>query len=103
MTKWIKRIVAVLVIVIATGLAYVKLALPNVGKAEDLKFEATPDMIKRGEYLAFHVCVCMDCHAQRDWTKFSGPPIAGTEGKGGDVDPKALIEFIETKIKNRKD
>ena len=85
MAKWIKRIVAVLVIVIATGLAYVKLALPNVGKAEDLKFEVTPDMIKRGEYLAFHVCVCMDCHAQRDWTKFSGPPIAGTEGKGGDV------------------
>ena len=32
MEKWIKRIVAVLVIVIATGLAYVKLALPNVAK-----------------------------------------------------------------------
>ena len=27
----------------------------------------------------------------------------GSEGKGGEVDPKALIEFIETKIKNRKD
>jgi mono/diheme cytochrome c family protein len=29
------------------------------------------------------VCNCMHCHAQRDFTKFSGPVIPGTEGKGG--------------------
>jgi mono/diheme cytochrome c family protein len=27
----------------------------------------------------------MDCHAQRDWTKFSGPAKPGTLGAGGDV------------------
>ncbi|CAF3427354.1 unnamed protein product [Rotaria sp. Silwood2] len=85
MVKWIKRILAVLVIVIAGALAYVKLALPNVGKAEDLKITATPEMIKRGEYLANHVCVCIDCHSARDWSKFSGPIIKGTEGKGGEA------------------
>ena len=85
MTKWIKPILATLVVLVAFGLGYIKLLLPNVGKAENLKTEATPDMIKRGEYLAYHVSVCMDCHAQRDWSKFSGPPISGTEGKGGDV------------------
>jgi hypothetical protein len=26
----------------------------------------------------------MDCHATRDWSKFSGPPTPGTLGKGGD-------------------
>lgn len=85
MVKWIKRILAVLVIVIASALAYVKLILPNAGKAEDLKIEATPEMIKRGEYLANHVCVCIDCHSSRDWSKFSGPIIDGTQGKGGEA------------------
>lgn len=85
MVKWIKRIVATLVVIVATLLAYLKLALPNVGKAENIKIVATPEMVKRGEYLAYHVCACMDCHAHRDWTKFSGPPIEGTDGIGGDV------------------
>ena len=85
MVKWLKRILAILFIVIASALAYVKLALPKVGKAEALKIEATPEMIKRGEYLANHVCVCMDCHSTRDWSKFSGPIIDGTLGKGGEA------------------
>lgn len=85
MVKWIKRILAVLVIVIACALAYVKLVLPNVGKAENLKIEVTPEMLKRGEYLANHVCVCIDCHSKRDWSKFSGPIVSGTEGMGGEA------------------
>lgn len=40
--------------------------------------------IERGRYLAHHVSLCMDCHSQRDFTKFSGPPKEGTEGVGGD-------------------
>lgn len=85
MIKWIKRVIAILVIVIATLLAYVKLAMPNVGKAETLKIEATPEMVKRGEYLANHVCVCIDCHSKRDFSKFSGPLVKGTEGMGGEA------------------
>jgi len=85
MVKWIKRILAILVVVIASALAYVKLVLPNVGKAENINIEATPEMIKRGEYLANHVTVCIDCHSKRDWTKFSGPLVDGTEGMGGDA------------------
>jgi hypothetical protein len=85
MTKWIKRILLIVVIIVASALAYLKLALPNVGEPEEIKITATPEMIKRGEYLANHVCVCIDCHSTRDWSKFSGPPIVGTEGKGGDA------------------
>ncbi len=41
--------------------------------------------IARGKYLAYHVNGCMDCHSQRDFTKYGGPIIPGTEGKGGDL------------------
>ncbi len=85
MVKWIKRILAVLVIVIAAGLAYIRLVLPNVGKPENLVITATPEMVARGAYLANHVTVCIDCHSKRDWSKFSGPLIDGTEGMGGDA------------------
>jgi mono/diheme cytochrome c family protein len=40
-------------------------------------------VLKRGEYLAHHVAACLDCHSQRDMTKYSGPVIPGTEGGGG--------------------
>lgn len=73
------------VVVSIVGLSYVKLALPNVGDATDIKVEATPERIKRGEYLANAVCVCMDCHSARDWTKFAGPPVDGTWGQGGEI------------------
>jgi mono/diheme cytochrome c family protein len=29
--------------------------------------------------------VCIDCHSTRDWSKFSGPLVPGTDGKGGEV------------------
>lgn len=66
-------------------LIYIKVALPDVGTAPDIKITATPEMIKRGEYLANHVSICMDCHGSRDWTLFSGPMKKGHEGAGGEV------------------
>ncbi len=41
--------------------------------------------IERGKYLAMNVSGCMDCHSKRDFTKFSGPVIEGTEGMGGEM------------------
>jgi mono/diheme cytochrome c family protein len=55
-----------------------------VGNPEEISVELTPERITRGKYLAHSVTVCMDCHAIRDWSKFSGPPTEGTLGKGGD-------------------
>lgn len=77
-------IVLVIVVVVAGLLTYVKTALPNVGEPEDLKIEYTQERIERGRYLANSVTVCMDCHSTRDWSKFSGPLMEGTFGKGGD-------------------
>lgn len=39
--------------------------------------------VERGRYLAEHVALCVDCHSERDWTRFSGPPVPGTEALGG--------------------
>ena len=59
-----------IVIVIGGLISYVKVALPNVGDAQPIKINSTPDRIERGRYLANNVTVCMDCHSTRDWTKF---------------------------------
>ncbi|MBS1741030.1 MAG: cytochrome C [Bacteroidetes bacterium] len=66
------------------SIGYVQLALPNVGKAPQMTIERTPERIARGKYLANHITLCMDCHSKRDWTRFSGPPVAGTTGMGGE-------------------
>ena len=83
--KIIAAIVAGLVLAVVGLLIYVKAFLPNVGDAPEIKITATPDMIKRGEYLANHVMVCIDCHSPREWNKFAGPLKEGSEGAGGDV------------------
>lgn len=75
----------VLVVVIGSALLYLKLALPNVGAAPQMKVEITSERVERGKYLANHVTVCIDCHSQRDWSRFSGPPKEGTLGMGGDL------------------
>jgi mono/diheme cytochrome c family protein len=82
--KYLGYLLVVVVIVIAGLLTYVKLALPDVGEAEDLKIDYTAERIERGRYLANSVTVCMDCHSKRDWSKFSGPLTEGTLGMGGD-------------------
>lgn len=73
-----------IICLLAILLTYVKIALPDVGDAPQLKVEITPEKVERGKYLANAVCVCMDCHSTRDWTKFSGPLTPGTFGKGGE-------------------
>lgn len=50
-----------------------------------LKIESTEERRARGEYLAKSLLACVDCHSERDWSRFSGPIITGTEGKGGEV------------------
>lgn len=39
--------------------------------------------VAHGDYLVNYVAVCTDCHGKHDLTKFSLPPIPGTEGIGG--------------------
>jgi len=89
MKRKILKIIAIVIGILIAGIAalliYVKVALPDVGPAPDIKVTATPEMVKRGAYLANHVMVCMDCHGFRDWSRFSGPMKPGFEGAGGEI------------------
>lgn len=82
--KYTAYVVVAVILIVIGGVSYITLALPNVGDPANIKVDATPQRIERGEYLANHVTLCMDCHSTRDWTKFAGPMITGTEGKGGE-------------------
>lgn len=83
--KILGYLVLIIVIIAGASITYVKTALPNVGAAPELKVDRTPERIERGKYLANCVTLCMNCHSERDWTKFSGP-MTGTAdlGKGGE-------------------
>lgn len=77
-------LLGVLVVAVAGLLCYLKFALPKAAPAPALVVQATPEKIARGRYLANHVAVCIDCHSERDWSRFSGPLVPGTEGRGGE-------------------
>jgi hypothetical protein len=85
--KWPKiigGIAVALVLIIAGVILDIVWFLPNV-PLKEVKIDSSPDHVERGRYLANHVMVCMDCHSTRDWSKYSGPLIPGTEGKGGEI------------------
>ena len=84
MFKVLGYILLIVIVGVAGILIYVKAALPNVGDAMDMKIAYTPERVERGRYLANSVTICMDCHSTRDWTKFAGPLVPGTLGKGGE-------------------
>jgi hypothetical protein len=75
----------VIAVLIIAGLIYFNSAFPNVDPPQDVKVEITPERIARGNYLANRVAVCIDCHSEREWTKFAGPIKPGTTGSGGEI------------------
>lgn len=88
--KILLSIVVVLLILIAGGYWYLSTQLPNIPLREDIQVELTAERIERGNYLANHVTLCMDCHAVRDWSFFSGPPKPETIGAGGDIFDRSM-------------
>ncbi len=89
MKKKVIRLFILLVFALVFGIggliSYVVIMLPDVGDPQNISIELTEDRLKRGKYLAHSVAVCMDCHSTRDWNRFSGPPVEGTIGQGGEV------------------
>lgn len=83
-------IVVVIIVVIAGAAIYVKNFLPNVGPPPELKIASTPEKVKRGEYLANHVMICMDCHSERNWSYFAGPMEKDSLGRGGEIFDRSM-------------
>lgn len=88
MKKFLK-IIGIIVLVLILGVVllgtYVKVQLPNVGKAPDLTIHSTPDRIERGKYLATNVTLCIGCHSERNWDLFTAPIFPASLGAGGEL------------------
>ncbi len=78
-------ILGVIVLLLIIGVVYFNSAYPNVDPPSNIKVDITPARIERGKYLVHHVTDCLDCHSTRDWTKYSGPLMADSYGKGGEI------------------
>jgi mono/diheme cytochrome c family protein len=82
--KILLGLLILIVVIVGGGYVWLQAAYPSVGAAPDIRVDITPERIARGEYLATHVAVCVDCHSTRDFSKYAGPVIEGTVGKGGE-------------------
>ena len=82
--KWVLIPAGALLGLIGGGVGYLFAAFPKALTVPATKVAATPELVTRGRYLAHHVTVCMDCHAVRDWSRYSGPPKPETLGHGGE-------------------
>ncbi len=76
--------VGALALVAGAGVAYLFARYPAVPPADALRIEPSPEKLARGQYLFEHVSLCVDCHSTRDWSKYAGPIMPGTIGKGGE-------------------
>jgi mono/diheme cytochrome c family protein len=97
--KALLLLVGVVVVLVCAGVGYLYVRYPNVPAAEVVTVQSTPEKIARGEYLSKHVAGCVECHAVRDFTKFSGPVDEATRGRGGDSfgDPATPIRVLVSK------
>lgn len=83
--KVLLSLVVIVLVLAAAGSIFFNASFPKVEPAADITIEATPERIARGEYLANHVNLCVDCHSQRDWSKYAGPIKPETFGAGGEA------------------
>ena len=54
----------------------------NTRPLTDVKFDATQQRVKRGEYLTNSILMCFTCHSPRDTTQPGFPPIEAKKGGG---------------------
>ncbi len=83
--KYLLYALGIFLLFVLAFVGWIMATKPNVGPPKDITIERTPERIEHGEYLAKHVMLCMDCHAEQDFTLFAGPIKPGTEGSGGEV------------------
>lgn len=87
--KLLLKIFAGMLVVVIVGvsafLVYFAMVFPRVEPAPELTIEYTPERLENGRYLANYVYVCMDCHSDRDYSKFGHTIDKTTLGKGGNL------------------
>jgi mono/diheme cytochrome c family protein len=95
-----KRTAVLAILLAAISASYFIACNNEKGKStsEEAETKAKEDSVKnvlaRGEYLVKHVAACLDCHSKRDFTKYAGPIVPGTEGMGGEKFDNKLLAAI---------
>ena len=97
--KWLSLLVALIVVVAGAGVAYFYVRYPMVSPAENISIQSTPEKVERGKYLSNHVTGCVECHAERDFSKYAGPVRPESLGKGGENfgDPETPVRVLYSK------
>jgi len=85
--KWIAGTIVGLALLLAIAITATVGWRPFLGpRARPLtarRFEATPERLKRGQYIATALSGCLYCHTPHDWKTPGEPMTAGMEGAGG--------------------
>ena len=85
--KWIAGTIVGLALLLAIAITATVGWRPFLGpRARPLtarRFEATPERLKRGQYIATALSGCLYCHTPHDWKTLGEPMTAGMEGAGG--------------------
>ena len=93
MSRVLRGVLTVLIglgVLAGAAAAYVRFRLPRLGDTPTQHIVADPALAGRGEYLAQHVAICVDCHSERDYGRYSAPLKPGSLGAGGEVFGHAL-------------
>src|ERR1700685_4591967 len=89
-SKWMGRgclvLAAVLVVAISLTIGWRPFLGPRARALTDRKFEATPERLARGRYLANAVSGCIFCHSEHDW-KAPGDSVVESKLAAGQVFP----------------
>jgi mono/diheme cytochrome c family protein len=72
----------VLIAVVSLTIGWRPFIGPKLRPLTSAKFEATPQRLERGRYLAVGLTGCWECHSQHDWNMHGAPVVRGTEGSG---------------------
>lgn len=73
-----------LLVLTIAAVAFLMLALPNVGPPPAITVDHSEQQVLRGKYLAWHALQCVECHSERDFGRYAGPIKPGTEMAGGE-------------------
>jgi len=83
-------LVILLVVCISLTIGWRPFLGPRARQLTARKFEATPQRLDRGRYLATSLAGCIECHSQHDWKTHGAPIIPGTAGGGQWMDMPGL-------------
>lgn len=79
-----KLLIPAIATIAILGAAYIMISMisPDYRDPPAVSVSQAKNLVARGDYLANHVLGCVECHSERDWTKYGGPTVAPL-GAGG--------------------